>query len=74
MVPNIVVAKTVIIYNLIVHTDLVLRVHSIIEETIDFSFLWAYFDGDTLTDGNCGGEAILYLSNSHSFMMKICLR
>lgn len=60
------------LYNLIPEEDQTHRVRNIIPEIIDKSQPWAYFDG-SVQAARCGGGAILYLTETHFFKLKMGL-
>jgi ribonuclease HI len=49
-------------------------VRTIVEETVDLSRPWAYFDGASQNDGRIyGGEVSLYIFETHFFNIKMGL-
>ena len=68
-----VATHVIVIFSLLPPLDSAHDPRNILVEVIDTSSPWAYFNGASLTIGDCGGGAMSYLQKHHLFKLHISL-
>jgi hypothetical protein len=73
-IPELIVAKILIILSHLPQGKAVPPVRLVVEEIVDHSQPWDFFNGASQNDGKIyGGGVVLYLSDSHFFKLKMGL-